>query len=135
MIFRTSEPNRPFTRIDKLASVATTYSYCVKNIADKGSVFKIQFSTGLEVMELHELPDASDGDNLERELNWLDQQTTTLSHRAENIEGLRRINYQINGMVGTKMIYFAIIGLAAIGVVNFAFFKMLRKTFKDRKLI
>jgi len=58
-----------------------------------------------------------------------------LSQRAENIEGLRRINYQINGMVGNKMIFMAIIGLAVIAGVNFAFFKILKKTFKDRKLI
>lgn len=36
-------------------------------------------------MELHNLPDASDADNLERELKWLDQQTGALSQRAENI--------------------------------------------------
>lgn len=38
-------------------------------------------------------------------------------------------------MVGTKMIFFAIIGLVVIGAVNFVFFKTLKKTFKDRKLI
>lgn len=68
-------------------------------------------------------------------MNWLEQQLNSLHQRSENIEGLRRVNYQINGMVGTKMIFFAIIGLVVIGAVNFVFFKTLKKTFKDRKLI
>ena len=38
-------------------------------------------------------------------------------------------------MVGTKVLLFGILGLAGIAIVNFAFFKMIRKTFKDRKLI
>lgn len=38
-------------------------------------------------------------------------------------------------MVGKKMIFMAILGLAVIGGVNFFFFKVLKKTFKERKLI
>lgn len=59
------------TRVDKLASTATTYSFCVKNVEADTVTFKIEFNSGLEVMELHELPDANDAQNLERELNWL----------------------------------------------------------------
>lgn len=38
-------------------------------------------------------------------------------------------------MVGTKLIVFGIVGLLGIAVVNFIFFRSLKKTFKDRKLI
>lgn len=38
-------------------------------------------------------------------------------------------------MVGTKMILFAIVGMLVILGVNFVFYKSLKKTFKDRKLI
>jgi hypothetical protein len=33
-------------------------------------------------MELNTLPDSTDGDNLERELVWLEKQTNILSDRA-----------------------------------------------------
>lgn len=122
-------------RVDKLASTSTTYSFCLKNLGNREYTFKIKFSTGIEMMELQNLPDMNDGQNLETELNWLDQQTTALSSRADNIEGLRRINYQISGMVGTKMILFAVIGLIVIALVNVTFYRILKKTFKDRKLI
>jgi hypothetical protein len=98
-------------------------------------MFKVQFNTGIAVMELHNLPDSNDGENLERELKWLDQQTNVLSGRADNIEKLRRINYQINHMIGTKMFVFAIIGLIVIASANIVFYKILKKAFKDRKLI
>lgn len=48
---------------------------------------------------------------------------------------MRRINEQINGMVGTKMIIFAVLGLLAIGGVNVVFYKMIKEELKKRKLI
>ena len=42
---------------------------------------------------------------------------------------------QISGMVGTKMVILAIIGLVAIGGVNFFFYKLLKNELKKRKLI
>lgn len=86
-------------------------------------------------MELNELPDDGDAQNLDRELKWLENQGNVLSERATNIQGLRLINQQIAGMVGTKMLVFGVIGLIAIAAVNVIFFKSLKKTFKDRKLI
>lgn len=34
------------------------------------------------MLELHNLPDAADGDNLERELTWLEKQIQALSERS-----------------------------------------------------
>jgi hypothetical protein len=38
-------------------------------------------------------------------------------------------------MIGTKMFIFAIIGLIVIAAANVIFYKILKKAFKDRKLI
>lgn len=38
-------------------------------------------------------------------------------------------------MMGTKAMYFAIVGLIAIIGVNWGFYKQIRKTLKERKLI
>ena len=86
-------------------------------------------------MELNELPDDGDAQNLDRELKWLENQGNVLSERATNIQGLRLIHQQIAGMEGTKMLVFGVNGLIAIAAVNVIFFKSLKKTFKDRKLI
>lgn len=48
---------------------------------------------------------------------------------------LRRVNSQIHGMVGVKMIIFGVIGLIGIGVVNFVFFRLLKAEFRKRKFI
>jgi hypothetical protein len=51
------------------------------------------------------------------------------------MEGLRASTEGITNIMSTKMIAFAILGLGAIVVVNFLFYKELKKTFKERKLI
>lgn len=91
-IFYKKSENEVRSRVDKLASTPTTYSFCLKNMEPRMVNFKIEFNSGLEVMELHELPDANDAQNLERELNWLEQQSNSLYERASNIRGLRSIN-------------------------------------------
>ena len=48
---------------------------------------------------------------------------------------LRRVNSQIHGMVGVKMVIFGVIGLIGIGVVNFVFFRLLKAEFRKRKFI
>ena len=45
------------------------------------------------------------------------------------------INIQLSKMMGTKLIIFAIVGLLGIVVVNLVFFRQMKKTFKDRKMI
>jgi hypothetical protein len=135
VVYRPNSNNESTMRVDKLATTSGTYSFCLRSLADRQLSFKIQFNTGIEMMELSTLPDLSDGDNLEREITWIDQQVVTLGARADSIEGLRRINNQISNMVGNKMIIFAIIGLVAIAAANVIYFKVLKKTFKDRKLI
>ena len=69
-------------RIDKLAPVSATYSFCLKSTSEPEGEFKILFASGLEVLELHNLPDANDSDNLEREINWIESQTVSLAERS-----------------------------------------------------
>jgi site-specific recombinase len=46
--------------------------------------------------------------------------------KSEGMESLRIINAQISGLVGTKMLILGIIGIIAIGGVNFVSFKLLK---------
>lgn len=72
---------------------------------------------------------------MDREINWIEKQALNLANKSENIEGLRRINQQISGMVGIQMIVFAILGIAVIGAVNVIFFWLVKGELKRRKLI
>jgi hypothetical protein len=49
-----------------------------------------------------------------------------MDQKSESIEEFRRMNSQIQGLVGIKMIVFGIIGLIGIASVNFAFYKLLK---------
>lgn len=51
------------------------------------------------------------------------------------MEGLRAATEGITNIMSTKIIAFAILGLVAIVVVNLLFYRELKKTFKERKLI
>jgi hypothetical protein len=43
-----------------MASIASTYSFCVVNIHNIAINIYIEFSSGLDIMELTNLPDKSD---------------------------------------------------------------------------
>jgi len=86
-------------------------------------------------MEFEILPDKNDAENLDRELNWLDNQKRILFETLERMESLRASTEGLTSMMSTKMIGFAIIGLLSIVIVNFIFYRELKKTFKERKLI
>lgn len=51
------------------------------------------------------------------------------------MEGLRATSEGLSNLMSTKMIGFAIVGLLSIIVVNVLFYRELKKTFKDRKMI
>ena len=51
------------------------------------------------------------------------------------MEGLRATSEGLTNLMSTKMIGFAIVGLVSIIVVNVIFYRELKKTFKERKLI
>ena len=59
------EPKR-VVQLHKLASAATTYSFCTTNLDRTMGIFNMTSNMGLEVMELQELPDLNDAQNLER---------------------------------------------------------------------
>ena len=72
---------------------------------------------------------------MERELSWLENQKQKLFETLDRMEGLRATAEGLTNMMSTKMIGFAIVGLLSIIVVNVVFYRELKKTFKDRKLI
>ena len=53
----------------------------------------------------------------------------------ERMESLRATTEGLTSLMSVKMVGFAIVGLLSIIVVNFLFYKELKKTFKERKLI
>jgi tetrahydromethanopterin S-methyltransferase subunit B len=91
--------------------------------------------SGLELMEFELLPDKSDAENLERELSWLESQKSKLFESLDRTEGLRATSESLTNLMSTKMIGFAIVGLVSIIAVNVLFYRELKKTFKERKLI
>lgn len=124
----------PFN-IHKLAPIDSTYSFCIRNIDDARMKLNVNIQSGLELMEFEMLPDKSDSENLERELGWLENQKEKLFESLDRMEGLRATSEGLSNLMSTKMIGFAIVGLLSIIVVNILFYRELKKTFKDRKLI
>ena len=95
----------------------------------------VDIQSGLELLEFELLPDKNDSENLDRELNWLENQKRNMFNILERMESLRASTEGLTELMSVKMIGFAIIGLLSIIVVNFMFYKELKKTFKERKLI
>jgi hypothetical protein len=81
------------------------------------------------------LPDQSDFENLDRELDWLLTQTDALEEKAEQMTDLATVNRENVEVMGTKFIFFAVAGLMSLAALNWVFFTQVKKTFKDRKLI
>jgi hypothetical protein len=121
--------------IHKLAPSESTYSFCVRNIDAVRMKIALNIQSGLELMEFEMLPDKSDSENLERELGWLENQKAKLFESLDRMEGLRATSEGLSNLMSTKMIGFAVVGLLSIVVVNLLFYRELKKTFKDRKLI
>lgn len=121
--------------IHKLAPTESTYSFCIRNIDNNRMKLKVNIQSGLELMEFELLPDKSDSENLERELGWLENQKLKIFDVLDRMESLRATSEGLTNLMSTKMIGFAIVGLLCIIVVNILFYRELKKTFKDRKLI
>lgn len=121
--------------IHKLAPADSTYSFCIRNIDDNSMKINVNIQSGLELMEFELLPDKSDAENLERELSWLESQKAKLFESLDRTEGLRATSESLTNLMSMKMIGFAIVGLLSIIAVNVLFYRELKKTFKERKLI
>ena len=80
-------------------------------------------------------PRQIDSENLNRELNCLQNQKRNMFSILERMESLRASTEGLTELMSVKMIGFAIIGLLSIIMVNFMFYRELKKTFKERKLI
>ena len=58
-----------------------------------------------------------------------------MQNSVSKMEGLRSIAKEISNMRSLKMIIFAVLGLFVVVGVNIMFYKEMKKTFKERKLI
>ena len=133
--FKQTKTQLESVSIHKLAIIESTYSMCVRNVDNNEMKLAVKIQSGLELMEFDVLPDKNDSENMERELSWLENQKQKLFESLDRMEGLRATAEGLTNMVSTKMIGFAIVGLLSIIVVNVVFYRELKKTFKDRKLI
>jgi hypothetical protein len=135
VFYRQAKTTFEHFNIHKLAPTESTYSFCVRNIDNDKVKLSVNIQSGLELMEFEMLPNKSDSENLERELGWLENQKLKLFESLDRMEGLRATSEGLTNLMSTKMIGFAIVGLLTIIVVNVLFYRELKKTFKDRKLI
>ena len=133
--FKTTDMAYQSLNVHKLASVSSTYSICFKNIEREVLRLSVDIQSGLELMEFELLPDKNDSENLDRELNWLEGQKRNMFEILERMEGLRASTEGLTELMSVKMIGFAVIGLLSIVVVNFLFYREIRKEFKVRKII
>lgn len=78
IFYKQSKSSLETFNIHKLAPSESTYSFCIRNIGDARMKLKVNIQSGLELMEFQMLPDKSDSDNLERELEWLENQKAKL---------------------------------------------------------
>ena len=72
---------------------------------------------------------------MDREITWIENQKKNLYETIRQVEQRKAANVDSSSLLSVKMIVFAIIGLISIVVVNFLFFKEVKKTFKERKLM
>lgn len=86
-------------------------------------------------MELELLPDKSDNEYLDKEVNFLESQHDELFKSLENIESSREITKTMLNLMSKKIIYFGIGGFIVIIVVNYLFYREVKETLKKRKLI
>lgn len=97
------------------------------------AIFKLE--SGIELMELSLLPSHSDNEYLNNEIEYLEKQKEDLLSILEGLEGSKQYTETLTNMMGTKAMWFAMLGLGAIVLVNFGFYKEVRNTLKQRKLI
>lgn len=53
----------------------------------------------------------------------MEQQKNDLFNILENVEGTKQYTETLTNMMGTKAMWFALVGLAAIIIVNLGFYK------------
>lgn len=133
--YKQSKTHMETINVHKLAPEDSTYAFCVGNIDEDQMRVNVQIQSGLELMEFELLPDETDSENLERELGWLENQRAKLVESLGRMEGLRASSEGLSSLMGTKMVGLAVVGLLGMAVVNLLFYREIKKTFRDRKLI
>ena len=97
------------------------------------TIFKLE--SGIELMELSLLPTHSDNEHLNNEIEFLERQKMDLFHILESVQGTKQDAEALTNSSGTKALWFALVGLGVIALANLGFYKQVKSTLKQRKLI
>lgn len=87
------------------------------------------------MLQLTELPDNLDSYKLDDSIEQLKVEINKIRDRSESMQSIRDINVEINSLASYKMLIFGTIGLLMIGLVNFMFYRGIKKELRNRKVI
>ena len=86
--------------LHKLAHYSSSYRVCIKNDGQLNPFkFKINIASGIELMELHLLPNNTDAENLALEVEWVNQQNKNLHEMMNKVSGMKTGTQMLLGIV------------------------------------
>ena len=86
-------------------------------------------------MEMENLPAENDTQVLGAELTLLEGQAKTVLESLVAIESAKGVTEEVFGLMSGRTAFFGVVGMVVVGVVNFAFYGVVKKALKDKKRI
>jgi hypothetical protein len=117
-------------RVSKFAPATANYAFCLQNIINSPFSTSVRLQSGLEMMEFTALPDQDDKVHLDKEVEALEEQHSSLLASLKQVENAKSTTQEMLNLMSTKTIWFGILGLVTIIFVNFGFQREVRKTLK-----
>ena len=129
-------PIKTTSNIHKIAPYSTTYRFCIQNPdSTKLLAYKIQIVSGIELMDLHLLPDNSDAENLALEITWIQEQQAKLQEQMKSISGMKESSKFVSENVGSRMNMLAMVFILLVVAFNGFFYMKFKAGLKARKMI
>lgn len=122
-------------RVSKFAPESGNYAFCLHNLVDTPFRSAMKIQHGLELMEFSSLPDKDDKAHLDREIEELERQHESLLESLKQVENAKSTTQEMLNLMSTKTVWFGVMGLATIILVNLGFQCQVKKTLKERKMI
>jgi hypothetical protein len=121
-----------FTQVhtSRFAPATALYSFCIRNHESAAVEVSVKLLTGLKMMELEALPTLDDNAFLDHEIKMLEEQHTNLLQSVAQIETSRSKAEQLVGMMEQRGLWFGVLGLVLVVLVNWGYQREIRKTFK-----
>lgn len=104
-------------------------------MSSEGSNFKVKIESGIELMELEVLAGASDTQILDSELALLEEQYKAVLDSLISIESSKAASKEVFELMSGKTATFAIAGLLVVVGMNLVFYRVVRKSLRERKRI